>query len=122
MYLVIWVWIFLFTLATIRAITTALNKTSDVRSNGRDEDERLILLEDAEHWWTAVLINGLLLSLGVAALLDPVGPEPPESAHGWYVITGFVIFALLINIRIERHGYYYRKRQGINIWGNYKRG
>jgi hypothetical protein len=116
-YLVIWVWILLFVIATVRALTTALNKTMDVRSNGQDRDERLILLEDAEHWWMAFVINGLLLSIGVVSALDPLGPDAPENWHGNYVLAGFVLFAVFINIRIERHGYYYRKRQKINIWG-----
>jgi hypothetical protein len=111
------IWLVLFATATIRALTTAINKTYEYENDGQDEFERLVFLEDTEHWWTAVIINALLLSIGVVAAVDPVGPTGIQTWHGHYVVTGFIIFAILINVRIERHGYYFRKRNGINLLG-----
>ncbi len=116
-YVVIYAWTILFLIATARATTTAISKTYDLSTDGLDEYERLIFLEDAEHWWTAVFINALLLSIGVVAMVDPIGPDNPGTWHGDYVISAFLFFALLINIRIERHGYYFRKRNDINLFG-----
>jgi hypothetical protein len=112
------VWIFLFGLATARAITTATNKTFDLNiSNGYDQNEKLILKEDAEHWWMAVIINGLLLTVGVVLFFAPQVELPPMSWHFAYTTYASLLFAVLINIRIERHGWYYRKRNEINIFG-----
>jgi hypothetical protein len=112
-------------IATVRALTTAISRTYDYEMDGEDEYERLVFLEDAEHWWTAVLINAVLLSVGIVALLAP--PPPAEVEQVWqnanlswhysYSTVVSLVIAVLLNFRIERHGYYFRKRNGINVLG-----
>lgn len=112
----VWAFLLLFVLATVRALTTAINKTYDLTKNGLEESEKLIYREDAEHWWTAVVINALLLSIGVVSAFAPA-VQGPSSWHYAYTSLASVVFAVLINYRIERHGWYYRRRHGINLFG-----
>lgn len=112
-------------IATVRAITTAISRTYDYKSNGQDEYERLVFLEDAEHWWAAVVINATLLSVGVVALIAPAPPAEVlriyESAdlswHYSYSTVVSLVVAVLLNLRIERHAYYFRRRNEINVFG-----
>jgi hypothetical protein len=113
-----WVFTLLMAIATIRAITTALRKESEGRVDGGITDsERLILREDMEHWWTAVLINAILFSVGVAALFTVNEVDANVTFVDRYLTYCFLAVALLLNVRIERHGYYYRRRNNINFWG-----
>jgi hypothetical protein len=113
------VWTLLMALATVRAITTAWRKESESQVNGDlTEQEELILKEDMEHWWMAVAMNGILFSVGIAAILAPNPQQVPDPTKlDSFILYAFITFAVLLNVRIERHGWFYRKRNGINIWG-----
>jgi hypothetical protein len=121
----IWVWLVLFTAATVRAITTAMRKSQEARGGDYGEDERLMYLEDIEHWWTSAFINAVLLSVGVVQIFAPPPPAGlikvlEDASLPWhynYSTLVSVFFAFLVNVHIERHGYYYRKRQKINVFG-----
>lgn len=115
------VWSLLFAVATIRALTTAWRKQGEGKlPEDATEDERLTLREDAVHWWLATIINGLLLSIGIVALLTHEPPDTTATLQDQYVLAAFLAFAILINIRIEAHGHYYRKRNAVDIWGRPK--
>lgn len=109
-----WFWTLTFTVATVRAITTAWRKESEgTLPPDATRAERLILREDMVHWWLAALINASLLSVGVVALLD----VPWE---GTYVLFVLLLLPVFLNVRIELHGHYYRKRNGISLWEQIK--
>lgn len=117
-----WVFTALLFTATVRALTTAWRKQVEGAIEPElPEAERLILREDQEHWWMACFINGLLLSIGVVAIISPDTHTEPTFVQ-LYASYAFVAFALMLNVRIERHGYYYRRRNGINIWGGRLKG
>jgi hypothetical protein len=118
-----WTFTLLMFLATVRALTTALRKESEGHTNGGlTENDRLYLREDIEHWWMSVVINGMLLSAGAVALFAPNEPDPAVTIVDLYITYCFLALALLLNVRIERHGYYYRRRVGVNFWGKPREG
>src|SRR5215207_11149348 len=117
-------WCALLGLATTRALTTAVRKEVESKEvDGFTWEQKLILKEDMEHWWTALVINGLLLSAGFVMLF--LVPNEVDLTPTWaeaYITWAFIVFAMLLNIRIERHAYYYRRRNCVDIWGRETQG
>lgn len=114
-------WSVLLGIATVRALLTAWRKQGEGDFDGQvTGEERLLLAEDEVHWWLAFVINGLLLSVGIIALFTANESGSSEAAtwESIYTIYVFLAFAVLLNVRIEMHGYYYRRRNGINLLGH----
>lgn len=113
-----WVWCVIWFTATARALATAWRKDGEAGLPAdAAEEERLYVREDTVHWWMATVLNFIMLGVGIVALLTPNVVDLTPTWQETSLVYGLLAFSVLLLARIEVHGWFYRRRNNIDIFG-----